>query len=116
MRIYDRALIIDDPWISLILDGKKTLEMRSKPTKIRGRIGLIKKGTGHIFGDAWLDECVDIGKNNLLEVFGDCHCIDYRKNPELRKYKYAWRLERVNKYYNPVPYKHPQGAVIWVKV
>jgi len=113
---YDRALIIADPWIDKILNLEKPLEMRSTHTKIRGRIGLIRKGSGLIVGDAWLDDSIDLGKNNLLEVFEDYHCINYRENPELRKYRFAWKLEKVNKYYHPIPYKHPQGAVIWVKL
>ncbi|MBD8246954.1 ASCH domain-containing protein [Xanthomonas campestris] len=41
-----KGLVIDEPWISLILSGQKTWEMRSRATSIRGRIALIKKGSG----------------------------------------------------------------------
>jgi ASCH domain len=47
-----KALIIRDPWIGLILTGRKTWELRASPTKIRGRIGLIRKGSGWIVGVA----------------------------------------------------------------
>jgi hypothetical protein len=39
------GLVIDKPWIDLILDGKKTWEMRSTLTKKRGKIALIRKGS-----------------------------------------------------------------------
>jgi len=38
-----KALIIADPWIDLILDGRKTWEMRSRNTGHRGWFGLIRK-------------------------------------------------------------------------
>jgi ASCH domain len=40
-----KGLIIDEPWISLIVSGEKTWEMRSRNTNVRGRIGLIRKGS-----------------------------------------------------------------------
>jgi hypothetical protein len=40
-----RGLIIREPWISLILSGKKTWEMRSKSCPQRGVIALILKGS-----------------------------------------------------------------------
>lgn len=110
---YTRALIIDEPWIGLILDGKKVLEMRSRHTKVHGMIGLIKKGSGLIVGEAWLDDSVKLSKP---KVFKGGHCIDYDNNPGLKKYNIAWPLSQVKKYITPIPYKHPQGAVIWVVV
>ncbi|MBV8400626.1 MAG: ASCH domain-containing protein [Acetobacteraceae bacterium] len=47
-----RGLIIDRPWAGLIADGKKTWEMRTRPTKVRGWIGLIAKGTKTVIGIA----------------------------------------------------------------
>lgn len=41
-----KALIIDEPWVSLILGGSKTCEMRTTHTQVRGRIALIRKGLG----------------------------------------------------------------------
>lgn len=109
----DRALIIADPWIDLILDGKKRLEMRSRHTNIRGRIGLIRKGSGLIVGDVWLSDSVLLSKPALLK---DGHCIDYEDNPELEKYNVAWVLSEPRRYCPEIPYRHPQGAVTWVKV
>jgi len=36
------GLIIREPWISHILSGAKTWEMRTTPTRYRGPIGLIR--------------------------------------------------------------------------
>jgi hypothetical protein len=45
-----RGLVIDEPWISLIISGEKTWEMRSRNTLVRGRIALIRKGSKTVIG------------------------------------------------------------------
>lgn len=52
-----KALIIDEPWISRMLDGSKTWEMRSRSTENRGRFALIRKGSGQVVGVAELAGC-----------------------------------------------------------
>lgn len=47
-----KGLIIDQPWIGLILSGKKTWEMRKTACHHRGRIALIRKGSGQVVGTA----------------------------------------------------------------
>jgi hypothetical protein len=51
-----KGLIIDEPWIGLILLGNKTWEMRKTACHHRGRIALIRKGSGRIVGTADLIE------------------------------------------------------------
>lgn len=48
------GLIIAEPWIGLILEGRKTWEMRSRDTPVRGQIGLIRKGSKSVVGVAEL--------------------------------------------------------------
>ena len=50
----ERALIIQKPWVDLILDNIKIWEMRSTKTNVRGKIGLIEAGSGLIVGEAIL--------------------------------------------------------------
>lgn len=110
------GLIIGGDPLEMILDKLKTWEMRGKNTTIRGRIALIKAGTKMIFGFA-----------DLVEVLGPLSMTELRKNAskhrstvqEMRNgfgYKkiYAWRLTNVVRLAKPIPYKHPNGAVIWV--
>ena len=47
-----KGLIIDQPWIGMILSGSKTWEMRSRNTAVRGRIALIRKGSKAVVGVA----------------------------------------------------------------
>jgi len=111
----DRALIVKKPWIDLILSGQKTWEMRSRPTKIRGRIGLIEQGTGLIVG-----EC-DLVHSQILAL-DKLECDTYRcfhgveDLTLLEKWRFPWELKNAKQYEKPIPYKHPRGAVIWVKL
>jgi ASCH domain len=41
-----RALLIRHPWVDMILDGKKTWEIRGAKTSVREIIGLIPSGSG----------------------------------------------------------------------
>lgn len=56
MRVT-RGLIIEGRWVRLILAGRKTWEMRSQSTNMRGTIGLIQKGTGRVWGVVDLVDC-----------------------------------------------------------
>lgn len=108
-----KALIIKEKWLNLILSGRKTWEIRSSNTKIRGKILLIKSGSKQIFGEC---ELVDSKKLNLYQyqISEDKHCIDIKQDILPYKNTYAWVLKNPKKYDNPIPYKHPMGAVIWV--
>lgn len=68
MILPDRALIVRQPWIDLILSGKKTWEMRGAKINVRGRIGLIEQGTGLIFGETKLTFC-----HEKLKQYGQCN-------------------------------------------
>ena len=90
---FFRCLCVRAPYAGRIVDGKKTEEYRSTATRIRGRIGIVESGKGTIIGEAERYDCTEIG--------------DWR---------YVWHLRNANRYKTPRPYKHPFGAVIWVKV
>jgi hypothetical protein len=69
-----RGLIIDDPWITYILEGTKDWEMRSTSTSQRGWFGLIRKGTGQIFGIANLVDCgASLSQQEMLETIEKCN-------------------------------------------
>lgn len=115
MKLPDRGLIIREPWAGLILTGAKTMEMRSRSTNIRGRIGIIVQGTGMIYGEA-----------ELYCVHANLSPQDMRLNIENHRAKVdeciehgwttAWCLRKARPYTHPIPYKHPSGAVTWVNL
>ncbi|WP_442951553.1 ASCH domain-containing protein [Paenibacillus sp. GYB004] len=45
-----RALIVREPYASMIVTGTKIWEIRGSNTKIRGTVGIIAAGTGTVIG------------------------------------------------------------------
>ena len=113
-----KALIIADPWIGYLLDGSKTWEMRSSGASHRGWFGLIRKGTGAIYGIARL---VDVGAALSPEQMVATH--GYHRIPEamirsgeVAKWNVPWKLAEIRRLARPVPYTHKSGAVTWVEL
>lgn len=107
-----RALIVRSPYVELILSGLKTWEMRSAPTKVRGRVALIRGGSGLIVGTVRID-----GSLPALEecAFGPTSCYHHVDDLSLlRKWRFPWLLGDPLKFADPILYRHPPGAVIWV--
>jgi len=112
-----KGLIIKSKWADMILSGVKTWEIRGSQTHQRGRIAIIKSGTGKIYGTVDLVDCVPLhgpdDVNLILSSQSKHHvplgAIPYRK-------PWAWVLQNPIVYPEPVPYNHPQGAVIWVNI
>ena len=115
------ALIVREPWDSLILSGQKTWEIRTKNTNVRGRIGIIRSKSGKIMGYAELVDSMPLSKEKLLANLGK-HQITKKDVSELfapgSKYKkpWAWVLRNAKSLKTPRPYKHPNGAIIWVRI
>lgn len=119
-----KVLTIKEPWATLIIEGYKSYEFRSWKTNYRGKIlihaGLslakdmeerfkeynLKYNCGNIIGEAELVDCI---------------LVDEKFNDELRRMNplvyarsnhvenYAWKLENIKKYDNPIPCKGKLG-------
>ena len=112
-----RALLIRHPWIDMILDGRKTWEIRGSATATRGTVALVPSHSGTVIGVCDVVDCVG---PLTAEVF--------RKNAKkagmqpseakLGWYRqtYAWVMTKPRYLRRPVPYEHPSGAVIWVRL
>lgn len=112
-----KALLIRSPHIEKILDGKKTWEIRSARTNIREQVGLIRSGSGSI-----------IGVCDVVDCIGPLTEDQFRKNARRAGMKpreaslgyddktFAWVLANPQYLKAPVSYKHPTGAIIWVKL
>ncbi len=110
-----RALIIKKKYLDRILDNGKVWEMRSSKTKITERIGLIESGSGLIVGEVDLIGCGNALNDECAALLtADSHQVD--DISLIEKWKYPWLLENAKRYDKPIPYKHPKGAVIWVKI
>lgn len=113
-----KGLIIDTPQIDRILSGKKTWEMRSMATKQRGLVALIRKGSGQVVGVAELVDAVGPLTKEQIQASQSKHMISNERlaDPKVAKWNYAWMMQNAKLFDQPVPYKHPSGAVIWVKL
>lgn len=112
------GLIIKKEWLDLILNGKKTMEIRGNvPRKHIGkRIALIESKSCFIRGECFLYGVDRLWLDNWFERDQKFHQIPMPRKG-LIKYKkpYAWWLSRVKKYNKPIPYVRKKGQVIWVK-
>lgn len=109
-----KGLIIKKPWIDYILDGKKTWEIRGCNTKTRGQIELIQSGSGLIIGSCEIIDCKELSledyqKNIVNHNIQKVDVLPYKKT-------YAWVVSNAKRYKTPKPYKHPNGAIIWVNL
>lgn len=119
-----KALTIKEPWASLIINGYKKYEFRSWRTKYRGKI-LIHAGLslekdnaikfkeynldytlGAIIGEATLVDCIYVDEelnNGLLNI----NPLVYGISNHTRKY--AWKLDNIIKYEQPIYCKGQLG-------
>lgn len=113
-----RGLLIRKPWIDLILSGRKTWEIRGSATRVRGPIALIESGSGTVVGVCELTDCV--GPLTLEEFRRALR--RHRATPGWFETKlpyrrtHAWVLTGARRLARPIPYRHPTGAVLWVRL
>ncbi len=112
-----RALIVRRPWADMIASGVKRWEIRGTSTSLRGPMAIAAAGSGTI-----------VGVCSLAGVLGPLTAEEYQEAwrlwggaegtqgplPYLRTY--AWVLTQARPLDPPIPYRHPAGAVIWVKL
>src|SRR5689334_2504251 len=58
LMVPSRALLVREPYVSLILSHRKRWELRGMSTKIRGRIGLVRSGSGLVVGECDIADCL----------------------------------------------------------
>jgi hypothetical protein len=109
------AIPIREPWIDMILNGEKTWEIRSKFTKKIGVVALIRSKSGTVAGTAILAEVIQLTAELAYQKYALMGFEPLtRKEAKELEGQYAWVMKDVVKFKNPVPYKHPYGAVTWV--
>ena len=119
-----KTLTIKQPWASLITEGYKKYEFRSWKTNYRGKI-LIHAGLslekdvqerfknynldyklGYIIGEAEIVDCILVDEK-FNESLRNIDPIVYGRSNHVENY--AWKLENIKKYDNPIPCKGKLG-------
>ena len=119
-----KALSIKEPWATLIIEEYKKYEFRSWKTNYRGKILIhaskelekdskerfkdynLKYNCGYIIGEADLVDCIKVDKE-FNEKLIKINKVVYSKSNHIEKY--AWQLENIKKYDNPIPCKGKLG-------
>ncbi len=106
-----KGLVIAEPWISLILGGKKIWEMRSNATNYRGPLSVIRKGSGTVVGVVDLVNCIPGQHEAEYGASEALHRIPTARHRELAaKWPVAWVIANARWLSKPVPYRHKKGA------
>jgi hypothetical protein len=114
-----RGLVVRDPYATQLLNGEKIWEIRGKATLIRGPVVIIKSGTSRAYGTA-----------RLIRVLGPLALDDLMMARELPHEEreefrhaglpypktYAYVFSSPQWFDRPISYKHPSGAVTWVRL
>ena len=119
----EHGLIIKKEWLDKILKGDKVIELRGTKTKNIGvPIGLIESGSGEVKGLATIAKVENLNTAAKLERFKNLHTFGLDMSAAERRKAisyntvYGWILTDIMKFVKPIKYKHPQGAIIWVKL
>lgn len=108
-----RGLIIRPEPLEQILSGRKTWEMRSNHTQVRGPIALIQKGSKSVLGVA--DIADSRGPLSDVERFSAAHLHgitpERLQQSEVAHYRYAWVMANVRRLARPIPYQHCGGVI-----
>jgi hypothetical protein len=109
-----RGLPIRKEHLDRILAGTKTWEIRGKATAKRGPVALIQSGSGDVVG---VCDIVDVvGPLSLAELQRNARRAGFRAESLGYQTTYAWVLCNARRLRKPLPYRHPPGAVIWVRL
>ncbi len=108
-------IILSDP-LNKILSGTKTLELRKKNNKRRGRIALIQKGSGTIVGVATIGDCIGPMTYPEFSLRMNEHGVEAHRLQSVfdEGYTVGWELRDARRLTTPVAYVHKPGAVTWV--
>ena len=110
-RSAPRVLTIKSRWLKLILEGKKTWEIRNKDLQQLGPVHLSPSGTTDIVATCDIRCCVRLTPGIFYENMAK-HCLSSFSEVKF-KTPYAWVLTNIKRVAPPLVYKHKPGAVIF---
>jgi hypothetical protein len=110
------GLIVQEPYATYIVLGKKNWEIRRYPTHIRGRIGIVSPR-------GWIGTAVLAEVRGPVSVEALRHQRSrHRADPEfLEAYArgrplYIWVFTDPQAFPEPIPISRPRGPVVWIRL
>ena len=104
--------------LSLILEGRKTLEIRGRACKkpVGERIYLARsRGGGVVLGSVEFAGCIGPLSRDKYAARGSEHCVAGAALPYGAS-TYAWGVRTPRRFAQPVAYSHRQGCVVWARM
>ena len=86
------------------------MDLRAGYVNVRGRIAILNDGHIHAYADL-VDVVGPLSKKELTKLKSK-----HRVEQIPSNYKYGWVFKDVEVLDEPIPYDHPQGAQIWVRL
>jgi hypothetical protein len=109
-----RGLVVHEEPLEKILGGRKTWELRTTSTRLRGRIALIQSGSGLIVGTCRVVDAV--GPLTRQQRLTGWRRAGFPKGKMLPAGSYAWVIADARRLKRPLRYRHPKGAIVWVRL
>ena len=111
------GLLVREPWAGRLLSGAKVWEIRGQRTHIRGPIGLIAAGTGTVMGLLELTDVLGpLSPSQYAQAWPERGASPAEDGTPPYPRTYAWVMNNPVRLAAPVAYRHPPGAVIWVRL
>ena len=96
----------------MILDGKKTWEIRGLRTCKRGWIHFAEtQGGDKLLGRARLVNCLSVPHGDF-QKYVDRHCVASLSEVTFDRI-FAWEFADAERFSTPIPYAHTPGALCW---
>ena len=108
-------LVVKDPWITMLVEGTKTMEIRGfRCKKQKGeRVHFSKSGTGTIIGSARFVESVYFESEEEMRAEEGKHCVPSTSKVPYKKI-HGWVFADAKKMH-PIKYNVKRGSVVWRK-
>ena len=102
----------------MLLAGTKTWEMRGRRTSVRGRVYLARQGSGLLVATASVEGCGEPLDHEGMLATRAMHGIppDKVDGAVAAGWVVPWHLSGILPLPEPLPYRHPRGAVTWVRL
>ena len=107
-----RALSIRQPWVELILRGRKTREFRSTPTQLRARVYLYASLHPADYPPAWRAVGAKPGELPTGSIVGTVEIVDGRWDG--RSGNYAYILKSPRRFARPRRPRNQARPVFWI--